>query len=176
MEYFYLLTRSSFFIFRVLLCSPSFLTADLLSSIAPIIGITTLRYGNGLSLERRMSMDIIPNLSSSLYYLYFLRFINIITEFDSSFSPAAISFSLPFSSPFRLPRQGLKHLKHDRLQFLHLQIFGLLSQCNPVFIRKVIIIYGILKYCFSCLSYTKSLVGKPLPFSKLNFLSRVCIK
>ena len=50
-----------------------FLTADLLSSIAPIIGITTLRYGNGLSLERRMSMDIIPT-----YPLAFTIFISCV--------------------------------------------------------------------------------------------------
>lgn len=131
MEYFYLLTRSSFFIFRVLLCSPSF------SYSRPfIINSPDNRYYYSQIWKWTFPRTAYEHgyntyLSSSLYYLYFLRFINIITEFDSSFSPAAISFSLPFSSPFRLPRQGLKHLKHDRLQFLHLQIFRVAVPMQP---------------------------------------------
>ena len=100
MEYFYLLTRSSFFIFRVLLCSPSF------SYSRPfIINSPDNRYYYSQIWKWTFPRTAYEHgyntyLSSSLYYLYFLRFINIITEFDSSFSPAAISFSLPFSSPF----------------------------------------------------------------------------
>lgn len=131
MEYFYLLTRSSFFIFRVLLCSPSF------SYSRPfIINSPDNRYYYSQIWKWTFPRTAYEHgyntyLSSSLYYLYFLRFINIITEFDSSFSPATISFSLPFSSPFSFARQGLKHLKHDRLQFLHLQIFRVAVPMQP---------------------------------------------